>query len=429
MAKRQKDCSISHIVSLSSKFSIFSPIHKPQAIIIMNMDIPSPIQLLQLPSYFMPMGGEFCMDQSVALKKAGVDVSIVANVILPFRLAFQLHRYPLFPVIREENGIRVHRFFQRNIPKSDKANLQRWIDTTYQMISSYIQQYGKPDLIHAHSWQCAGYVCHLIKEKYQIPYVITEHSGSLNPRSNRLNELLSDSRLSDKMEQAYNHANAIIGVSNEVLDGIRTFTHSNVPMFSISNLIDVDFFSPPLTRVSHNEFVFSAANSNLPVKAYDILFEAFDLLCEQKENVRLRIAGNGFETRAGRQLIAQCIHHDKIDFLGWQSPEGVRQLLWEADAFVLSSCEESQSIAVLEAMSTGLPIVGTHVIPSEVLTPDVGYRVPINEPQLLATAMFNMINNHHHFEPSTIISHAHHIANPKRITEQLLSVYNTILQR
>jgi len=395
----------------------------------MNMEIPSTIHLVQLPSYFMPMGGEFCMDQSVALKKAGVYVSIVANVILPFHSAFQFHRYPLSPFVREENGIHVHRFFQRNIPKSDKANLQRWIDTTYRMIVTYIQQYGKPDLIHAHSWQCAGYVCHMIKEKYQIPYVITEHSGSLNPRSNRLNELLSDAWLSDKMRQAYNHADAVIGVSNEVLDGIRTFIQSDVSMFSISNLIDLDFFSPPLTRKVHSEFIFSTANSNLPVKAYDILFEAFDLLCEQKENVRLRIAGNGFETRAGKQLIAQCIHHDKIDFLGWQTPEGVRQLLWEADAFVLSSREESQSIAVLEAMSTGLPVVGTHVIPSEVLTPDVGYRVPINQPQLLATAMLHMINNRRNFEASTIISHAHHIANPDRITKQLLSVYDTILRR
>ncbi len=393
------------------------------------MKTPSTIHVLQLPSYFIPMGGEFCMDQSVALKKAGLNISIIANVILPFRFAFQFRRFPFFPALREENDIRVYRFFQRNIPRSDEINLQRWIDTTVRMVSLYIQQNGKPDLIHAHSWKCAGYVCALIKEKYQIPYVITEHSGTLNPRSNRLRALLDDSWMSNKMQKAYNDANAIIGVSDEVIEGIRSFIQADVPMFSVSNLIDVDFFSPPKKREPHEEFVFAAANSNLPVKAYDILLQAFDLLCEQKTNVRLRIAGDGFETHAAKQMIAQCIHRDKIDFLGWQNPEGVRQLLWEADAFVLPSREESQSIAVLEAMSTGLPIVGTHVIPSEVLTPEVGYRVPINQPQTLAQAMLDMVENSHLFDSATIARHVRQFAHPDRVTEQLLSIYGSILHR
>jgi glycosyltransferase involved in cell wall biosynthesis len=393
------------------------------------MNTKRPIHLLQLPSYFIPMGGEFCMDQSVALKKSGLNVSIVANVILPFRSAFQFRRFPLFRIIREENGIRVYRHFQRNIPRSDEMNLQRWIDNTFRMVSSYIQQNGKPDLIHAHSWKCAGYVCALIKDKYHIPYVITEHSGSLNPRSQRVSTLLADSWMSDKMQKAYNDADAIIGVSNEVLEGIRSFIQSDVPMFSVSNLIDTDFFSPPHKRELHEEFVFAAANSNLPVKAYDILFQAFDLLCEQTTNVRLRIAGEGFETHAAKQMIKQCTYHDKIDFLGWQSPDGVRRLLWEADAFVLPSREESQSIAVLEAMSTGLPIVGTHVIPSAVLIPEVGYRVPINQPQALAQAMLDMVQNKPIFDSETITHHAHQLAHPDRVTEQLLSIYDSILHR
>jgi glycosyltransferase involved in cell wall biosynthesis len=391
------------------------------------MNTKRPIHLLQLPSYFIPMGGEFCMDQSVALKKSGLNVSIVANVILPFRSAFQFRRFPLFRIIREENGIRVYRHFQRNIPRSDEMNLQRWIDNTFRMVSSYIQQNGKPDLIHAHSWKCAGYVCALIKDKYHIPYVITEHSGSLNPRSQRVSTLLADSWMSDKMQKAYNDADAIIGVSNEVLEGIRSFIQSDVPMFSVSNLIDTDFFSPPHKRELHEEFVFAAANSNLPVKAYDILFQAFDLLCEQTTNVRLRIAGEGFETHAAKQMIKQCTYHDKIDFLGWQSPDGVRRLLWEADAFVLPSREESQSIAVLEAMSTGLPIVGTHVIPSAVLIPEVGYRVPINQPQALAQAMLDMVQNKPIFDSETITHHAHQLAHPDRVTEQLLSIYDSIV--
>jgi len=393
------------------------------------MNFRTPIHVLQLPSYFIPMGGEFCFDQSMALQKKGLNVSIIANVIIPFRSIFEFKHYPLHDLMNVENGIPVFRHFQRNIPKTIKPNLSRWIDTTCKMVDTYIQQNGKPDLIHAHSWQLAGYVCSLIKEKYKIPYIITEHSGTLNPVSNQLDKLLSDPCVADKIKKAYLHADAIIGVSKNVMDGIQSIIGNEIPLYVISNLIDIDFFTIPKDKPAHHDFIFAAANSNLPEKAYDILFKAFDIVCSQNQRIRLRIAGNHFQTKAARKMLSSCKFRYNIELLGWQQPDGIRNLLWNADAFVVSSRVESQSIAVLEAMSTGLPVVGTHVIPEEMLTSQVGFSVPINDPDQLAAAMLKMVTSIHRFNSNQIRSQALSLAQPEKVVTQIISVYNDVLNR
>ncbi|MBB3186699.1 glycosyltransferase [Microbacter margulisiae] len=387
-----------------------------------------PLHIVQLPSYFMPFGGgEFCMEQSVALKKSGIDPVIIAHVILPFQAAFNI-RYSPFEHMTEENGIPIYRTYQRNIPKTNKINLERWIKGTVNRVSAYIKKNGKPDLIHAHGWQCAGYACSIIKEKYQIPYIITEHSGKLNPNSDFIDKMKSDDWINHKIRTAYNHADAIIGVSNEVLDGIRQFLQTDVPLFCVSNLLDVDFFSlRQLKLTKHDNFIFAAANSNVPAKAYHILFQAFDILCEHNPNVQLHIAGNGFNTKLGKQLMRATIHHDKIELLGWQSPEGIRSLLYNADAFVLSSCEESQSIATLEAMCIGLPVVGTAVIPEVMLTSNVGYRVPVNDPPMLAKAMLKMIEHYQEFDIKKIRGTALALAHPDIVAKQILKIYQMVI--
>ncbi|MGC9150358.1 MAG: glycosyltransferase [Microbacter sp.] len=393
------------------------------------MDLkPTSLRILQLPSYFIPMGGEFCFDQSIALQDKGMNVSIVANVIIPFQSAFHFKQYPLHDFVRIEGGIPVYRHFQRNIPKTLKPNLTRWIHSTKRMVEAYIEKNGTPDLIHAHSWQFAGYVCSLLKEEYHIPYIITEHSGTLNPIAKQIDTLLANHWIADKLQKAYLHADAVIGVSQNVIDGIQSIIGNTTPTYVISNLIDTDFFTISPKKQAHLDFIFAAANSNLPEKAYDVLFKAFDIVFEQNQHVRLRIAGDKFHTKATLKILSTSHSFSHIEFLGWQQPQGIRALLWDADAFIVSSRVESQSIATLEAMSTGLPIVATEVIPTSMLTPQTGFRVPIDDPQQLADAMMKMINSAHTFDRQFIRSQAVALAHPEKVVSQIITVYNNILQ-
>jgi Glycosyltransferase len=169
-------------------------------------------------------------------------------------------------------------------------------------------------------------------------------------------------------------------------------------------------------------------NGYYEVKGYDILLPAFDLVCDKVKNVCLRMIGENFGQEGFQEILSQCRHKDKITFTGWLEPEGVLKELQGADAFVISSRVESQSISVLEAISTGLPVVCTEVVPEAVVSQNEGYRVPVEYVQALAIAMVKMITNRDKFDSKAISAHAASVAGPDVVTESLISIYESVLQ-
>jgi glycosyltransferase involved in cell wall biosynthesis len=75
---------------------------------------------------------------------------------------------------------------------------------------------------------------------------------------------------------------------------------------------------------------------------------------------RLVMAGDGYIEEMKRLAQALGIG-DRCEFAGWLDSTEVQQLLAESDIFVLPSRAEGLSVAVLEAMAAGLPIVTTPV--------------------------------------------------------------------
>lgn len=86
-----------------------------------------------------------------------------------------------------------------------------------------------------------------------------------------------------------------------------------------------------------------------PQKRQDILVDAVKDL----EDVKLTLVGSNLE-----ELDAQ---YENIEVAGLVPQEEIVPRLQSSDIFVLPSAYEGQGIAVIEAMSTGLPIIGTKI--------------------------------------------------------------------
>jgi len=110
--------------------------------------------------------------------------------------------------------------------------------------------------------------------------------------------------------------------------------------------------------------------------------------------VRLLLVGEG-PSREGLEDAAQELGIvDRVHFLGFR--DDVPRVLSALDCFVLPSLSEGLSIATLEAMAAGLPVVVTDSGgPSELVSDgESGLIVPPGDSSALAQALIAVLHDH-----------------------------------
>ena len=347
------------------------------------------MHILEIPSFFTPYGGEFCLDQARALKAVGHEVRILSNVQLGVTIG--LKGYLCLPYRRYEHqrdGITVCQSFQRGVPMVIRWNVRRWVRIVCSMFEDYVNKYGVPDVLHAHCSKWAGYAAMQISRKYHIPYVITEHLSRLvfekefGPAPNDVWQI-------PLLKEAYEKANLVIPVSEELVENIACYFGKNYRWQAVSNTIDTDFFHYQARKpLSGRPFRFCCLANNWPMKGYDILIPAFRQLRELGKNVELHIAGRGTDSAEFRSSLSDgMITHGLIN------KEAVRELLYQSDALVLASRSEVQPLSLLEAMSTGIPVISTECVPQSLRIEGGSTIVPIDDVRALAEAMSDVTNN------------------------------------
>ena len=98
-------------------------------------------------------------------------------------------------------------------------------------------------------------------------------------------------------------------------------------------------------------------------KGYDILLEAFGMMTDDSE---LHIAGRGTDGKTFLRIINDHVppqRRRQVIVHGDLARDHVRSLLYHSDALVLASRAEVQPLVILEALSTGIPVVSTDAVP------------------------------------------------------------------
>jgi glycosyltransferase involved in cell wall biosynthesis len=128
-------------------------------------------------------------------------------------------------------------------------------------------------------------------------------------------------------------------------------------------------------------------------KGMDVLLEAAALLNDAGD-WELTVAGNGDVERFQAAAEAAGLK-ERVRFLGWVDTARGRELLAQADLLVLPSRNEGLPMAILEAMSYGLPVVTTPVgsIRDAVADGVTGRLVPVGDPVALAAALKALIRD------------------------------------
>lgn len=386
-----------------------------------------PLHILQLPSFYIPNGGQFVTQQAQILKDKGLIVNILSNIELGISVEkWKYFTYFWCSKISHEDGLTVFRSFFRSVPKLTKLNAKLYARKTLRLFGKYVKMFGKPDIIHVHSAMWAGYAAYLIKQKYGVPYIITEHRARFSLSCDYAAGLFADWQ-TPYYEKAFSNASFIIPVSINIQPKIESFLIRNVPISPLSNVLDTDYFHYR-ERVKTDKIKFIATNGFYYYKGYDILFPAFDSACEANPNIEITIAGGHFEGKDFDTIWNNVKNKEKFHFAGDLSSKEVRNELWKADIFVLPSRVESQSISTLEALSTGLPVVVTTVVPKIMTTTENSLVVPVENVNALRNAMLEMAKNYQNYNGKAISEHIKTVAGREAITNRLIEIYKQVLK-
>jgi len=223
--------------------------------------------------------------------------------------------------------------------------------------------------------------------------VHTEHGKNLGQeaRSFRVNRFVAP--LTD----------VYVAVSEKVAKEAVAFERVNPGKLSIiANGIPVESFGQPADRRTLRESLGFPSNGKVigtvgrlvKEKNYLLLLHAFAKIAPRYPDALLVFAGDGL-LRQDLEREAMQLHLDnRVRFLG-QRPD-VAELLKTLDIFVLSSTTEGMSMALLEAMATGCPIVATAVGGNVELVQDsvTGLLVPPEDVGGLSEAMARLLDDH-----------------------------------
>lgn len=239
--------------------------------------------------------------------------------------------------------------------------------TPYREVKKIIDEFD-PDVIHIQMLMWIGQSAMKYGNKRGISIVSTNHAMPENlmdnlkllaPVSRPINYILKE--YGRRFHSKSDYVTMPTASAIEMFDGTKKM---DVPLVAISNGIDLSQFTnkPPA------EYIFDKFNlpNNKPIVSYvgrldaekhiSVLIRAFASVVEMVDS-HLLVVGDGTDADNLRDLVHILGISDKVTFTGRVSEEDLLELHRVGTLFAMPSPAELQSIATLEAMASGQPIV------------------------------------------------------------------------
>jgi sugar transferase (PEP-CTERM/EpsH1 system associated) len=240
-----------------------------------------------------------------------------------------------------------------------------------------------PDIVHSRNWAAveAGIAARLVGS---CSVVHSEHGLETDASASEPRRRKWFRRL------AYESASQVVSVSHQLkhLHAGRTgFNPDRIAV--IHNGVDGRrFFPNPVARtrlrhelgLSQDEICIGCVGNLLPVKDHMTVLKAVERLGGNIGPWRLLIVGEGSERPALERFLnehAEC--RGRVSLMG--TSDHVAELLNAMDVYVLSSASEGICNSLLEAMSTGLPVIATDTggNPEVVVDGQSGWLFPVGD--------------------------------------------------
>lgn len=284
-------------------------------------------------------------------------------------------------------------------------------------------------LVHSHGYKSDIYAYFASKFlTAKIALVATNHTWKLRTLAEKIYKHI-DMFVLGKF-------NKIIGVSDEVVGEMSNAGISGDKLQMIFNGISV----PPQRNVDQSimrsalgigkqDIVIGCVASLTPEKAHKDLIQAFAALSAVVPHCILLLIGDG---PLRQELEQQCAELQLKNVLFAGRRTDVRELYYAMDLFALVSYKEGLPMALLEAMSAGLPVVVTPVgaIPQVITDGKEGVLTPPAQPEVLAGVLQQLVENPDQRREMGQAAYTRVLAHysSKRMAEDYIALYRHILE-
>lgn len=322
------------------------------------------MRILIINSEYPPIGGGAGnASANIARYLASFDNQVT---VLTARFADQPH----FEI---SNGIMIHRIpaMRRRQDRSTAFEQLTFIVSASLQSLSLIRQF-KPNVTLAFFGVPSGAVAWLLKKLYRIPYIVSLRGGDV-PGFRPYDFKTFHKWMAPFLRVIWHQADAVIANSRGLRNLAIAFD-SKIDIPVIPNGVDGSEYTNNVRAWSPAK-IFSVGRI-VHQKGLDLGLRALAQLKELEWE--WRIAGDGPQIDSLKALAQELNINDRVIFLGWQSHVELAQWYHHSNLFLFPSRHEGMPNAVLEAMSSGLPVVATRISGSEELVVD-------NETGLLVT--------------------------------------------
>ena len=296
-----------------------------------------------------------------------------------------------------------------------------------QAISKYIDENGKPDLVHVHTGMKAGPAALWMKKKFGIPYIITEHwSGFLD----NADEKLKDTPLSFQKgwKKVINGATAISAVSATLAKGLANCIKIKSPIV-IPNVVNTNIFSYDETKLNNNTTpTFIHISGMQPLKNPDLIIEAFQKLITEFPEAKLYMIGAKPEKLI--QKASQLGNGKQVEFFEEMPQKDLYDFIRQSTALILFSSYETFGCVIIEANACGVPVIVSDIpVFHETVKQDVnGIFVEPGNTEALAIAMKQIINTNTQWNKTAVAANAIAQYSYSVVGKQFLNWYEEIIQ-
>ena len=294
------------------------------------------------------------------------------------------------------------------LPGMGALTADRWIAYHYHLVLRELARFA-PDVVHLHTPFPTGWLGIRAARRLSLPVVATYHAnvagtarayvrGPIRPVVGRLVDLI------DRAEVAfYSRAHLVTAPSRWAADrllqrGLRA------PVAVVSNGVDLRRFTPHREGVPGGS-TRCAGQTRPPTALYVGRLSTEKGVPELETVVRhvlsahpsacFRIVGEGPWRKRLLHRFEPLVRAGRLRLDGYVAWENMPQVYRDADVLVFPSAVETQGLAVLEAMASGLPVVGVRSGAVAELVEDgkSGFLVAPGDGRALAEAVLRLLQD------------------------------------